>query len=214
MKKALFIAVILVLALCTASAWAQGAPGAGGPGAGGPGGPGGFSGLRGLGPRMGGGMMQSPAAALMPPQGIMIGEAATTLALTDDQKTKLEDIFKTYNEKLRPVMTKVNENNQALRTNIMAAQCDAQKIKDLVAAGDKSQTEMVALNLDTWNQVRAVLTTDQLAKLPDALQRRPMGGGFGGGMNRPGGGNTPPAGGGAPGGTPPPPPPAPAPPSN
>jgi Spy/CpxP family protein refolding chaperone len=212
MKKALLIAAILVLALCTASAWAQGAPG---PGAGGPGGPGGFAGGPRAG-RMGGGMMQSPAAALMPPQGIVIGEAATTLALTDDQKTKLQDIFRAYNEKLRPLMTKTNETNQALRTNIMAAQCDTQKIKDLVAAGNKNDAEIVTLNLDTWNQVRGVLTADQLAKLPEALQRRGMGGGFGGPGNRPGG-NTPPAGGGAPGGTPPPPPPpppAPAPPSN
>lgn len=205
MRKTVLFVMALALA-CATLALAQQPPTTP-PGPGGPGGPGGggMSGMR------GGMMMSCPAMTLAPPQNAMIDRNADTLALKDDQKTKLtgsltksEGVLQTYRQKSADAA-------KALRDALLAPTFDAAKVQQLLADAQKIEAAIAASELQTWGEIRSILTTDQVTKLSDAMSRR-MGGYGGAGANtgtrgsRGNRGNRggPPAG-GPPAGTPPPP---------
>ncbi len=196
--------------LCAALVVAQDAPPPGPPPAG-PGGPpapgtGGYAWRGGQTTMMGG----SPSAALNPPSAQFVNRGATSLSLTQEQTEKLTAILTKSDTNLAALRQKVQTASQALRTAVLAPTYDAAKVKQLLADAQAADTALINAELQTWLDLRAVLTADQLGKLQTVMQR-PGFGGFGGGTrgtrgNRPGGGNNPP-----PAGTPPPPAPAPAP---
>lgn len=201
MKRAVLI--VLALMVCASMALAQGGPppGAPGPGPGGPGGPGGNNAWR-----SGQTMMfsSSPSAALNPPSVQFVTRGATALSLTQEQTTKLTDILTKSDATLAPLRKKLTDTSTALRNAVIATTYDAAKVKQLMADAQAAETALLNAELQTWLDVRAVLTADQLGKLQSTLgQRGSIGMGNTRIRNRPGGSNPPPAG--------PPPAPAPAP---
>ena len=186
MKKTLVMAVTLTL-VC-AAAWSQGPPGPGGP--------------------RGGRPMLSPAMAVMPPQPGMVGHLAETLGLTEDQTAKIEKITAENGDTVRSLSEKSADASKALHDALLAADFDAQKVKDLAAAAQKAEAAVVSASIDEWIQIRAILTTDQARGLLETMSMRGPGPG-----QRPAG----PRGPGGPGagpmsvspGAPPPPPPPP-----
>jgi len=189
MKKAVVIGIVVAMVLCAVAAWSQG--GAGGrTGATGPGGA-----------RTGRGMMTCPAMALMPPQAGVFERAAATLQLTDGQdgqKAKLTAVLTTSDETMRPLVQKATEAAQALRTAVLAPKYDAAKVKELATAAGTAEPAIVAARIDTWTQIRGILTADQVAKLQEAMtMRRTAPGGPGPGPGTAPGGTTPSGGGNA-----------------
>jgi Spy/CpxP family protein refolding chaperone len=175
MKRTFVIAVVATV-LCAMAAWCQGPPGPGGPG-----------GMRGH-------MMSCPAMAVAPPSGMMLDRMASTLQLTDDQRTQIMDLIGKNDKTVRPLMQKAGEATKALHTALLAADFNAQTVKDLATRAEKAEADVVAANIDIWAQIRGVLTKDQAAGLQEALSGPPQG---------PGPGGPPPPGG--PDGPPPPP---------
>jgi Spy/CpxP family protein refolding chaperone len=119
---------------------------------------------------MGGGFMMScPAMAVMTPQAQMFERVADILQLTDDQKTKLTDIIAKNEQTLQPLMQKCSQAAQALRAAILAPTYDAQKVKELSVIAEKAEADVINARIDTWTQIRSVLTTEQAAKLQAAM---------------------------------------------
>jgi len=185
MKKTVVIAVVLAALACATVAWSQGPPGPGG---------------------MGRPMMSSPAMAVMPPHAGMVNRMTEALQLTEDQTSKLETITAKNDENVRTLSQKSEDASKALHDALLAANFDAQKVKDLAATAEKAEAALIGASIDEWTQIRAILTTDQAKGLQDVMSVRGPGPGqrpFG---PPPGGPGTVPMG--VPqGGAPPPPPP-------
>jgi len=128
--------------------------------------------------------------AITPPSASMI-DRATSLELTDDQKTKLTTVLTKADTTLAPLRQKATEATTALRTAVYGATYDAAKAQALLAAAQKADADVSNAELAVWTEIRAILTADQVSKLQS--QRR---GGFSGGGNfQPGQGNQPGQGG-------------------
>jgi Spy/CpxP family protein refolding chaperone len=179
MKRTFAIAVVVAAVLCATAAWSQGPPG--------PGGPGGPGGMRGH-------MMSCPAMAVAPPPPMMLDRMSNILQLTDDQRTQIMDLIGKSDKTVRPLMQKAGDATKALHMALLAADFNAQTVKDLAAMAERAEADVVGANIDVWAQIRGVLTKDQATGLQEALAGPPQG---------PGPGGPPPPGG--PDGPPPPP---------
>jgi Spy/CpxP family protein refolding chaperone len=118
----------------------------------------------------------------MTPQTTLLDRAADTLQLTDDQKTRLTTIITKNDQALQPLMQKSAQAAQALRAAILAPTYDAQKVKELSVVAEKAETDVINARINTWTEIRAVLTADQSAKLQSVMtmplgQRGPRRGG-------------------------------------
>lgn len=184
MRKTAIIVLSLALAACAIVVLAQ-VPG-GPPATGGP-----------AGMRVGMGMGSCPAMTLTPPSARML-ERADMLQLSDDQKTKLNDVLSKGDQTLAPLREAAGKASRALRTAVMGSEADAQKIAQLVADAQKTEAAIINAEIQIWGQIKSVLSAEQMTKLQELLASRA---GMGGGRNR----NRP--GPGAGGEAPPPPPP-------
>ena len=92
-----------------------------------------------------------------------------------------------------PLRQKAMEATRALRDAVYAASFDASKVAELATAAGKAEAAIVKAEIETWTQIRSILTAEQITKLQEMMSRR-----MGQGRNRRGGG-----GGAAPGAPPP-----------
>lgn len=181
------IAIVLTMLLTCVSFAQTGGGGGGGRGGAGGGGEarrGGFAGgAGGFGGMMGG----SLAMAVMTPQSANIDAIATSLTLTEDQKTKLKDILVKSEAYVQPLMLKSTTNNQALRQALFAPTLDNTKIFNLTTQGKDLENKIIDARVNTWCQIRGVLSSEQVNKLQSGgmfmMNRR----NFGPGSNAPGG---------------------------
>ena len=169
MKKTVFIVLALALIACATAVIGQ-APAGPPP----------------MAPGVKGGV-SCPAMALAPPPA-MVFERADALQLTDDQKTKLKDSLAKGEETLQPLRQKAMEATRALREALFAASFDAAKVSELAASAEKADAAIVKAEVETWTQIRSILTADQVTKLQELMGRR-MGQGHN--RNRGGGGAAP-----------------------
>lgn len=131
-----------------------------------------------------GGMGVCPAMALAPPQVAMIDRSADTLALTDDQKTKLSASLTKSDSALATLRQTAAAATKAVRDAVMAPTFDSARAATLLANAQKADAAISNAELQTWAEIRAILTPDQMTKLSEAMSRR-MGGFQGGtGANR------------------------------
>jgi Spy/CpxP family protein refolding chaperone len=138
------------------------------------------------------------SGALVLPGPQMLDNLATKLELTDEQKQKLTTAMDAAKTRIDPLRTKVGEAVTALRTALFDADKDSAALKTLSDAASKAEADLQAAELAAWQEIRSILTKDQLEKLGEAVARpRRLG-------SAPGGPAAPPDG-AAP---PPPPPPA------
>jgi len=184
MKRVVATVAVLALVLCAAVAvWGapptpppdQQPPVAPGPGPGGPGPMGPGPGAPPTQPRPG---AVCPAMALMPPTPLF-AHLASVLQITDEQKEKLNTARNKFDEAQRPLRDKCLEATKALRDAMLADEHDAKKTQDLAAAAEKAEAALLAAEIDTWGQIRSILTSAQLAKLRELLSgpiRQPPGG--------------------------------------
>ncbi len=174
MKRTVLFAVALMLICALVVSAQQGTqaqrPRAGAPGAA----PGGM-----MGGMMGGGMMgMCPAMASAPPSLMMIDRNAETLGLTADQKTKLTAALTRHDTNLGNLRTAAQQASKALHDAIYAPTFDSAKVNTLLAAAQKADAAISTANVQSWTEIRSILTPAQVAALSEATTRRM--GGFGG----------------------------------
>jgi Spy/CpxP family protein refolding chaperone len=128
---------------------------------------------------MGGGMMgMCPAMASAPPSLMMIDRNAETLGLTADQKTKLTAALTKHDTNLGKLRTAAQQASKALHDAIYAPTFDSAKVNTLLAAAQKADAAISTANVQSWTEIRSILTPAQVAALSEATTRRM--GGFGG----------------------------------
>lgn len=131
-----------------------------------------------MGSPMGGMMGMCPAMATAPPSVMMIERSGDALALSADQKTKLTNVLtksEVNTAKLRPV---AQQASQALHEALVAPTFDAAKVNSLLAAAQKADANISSAQIQTWFELRAILTPAQVKQLSDMMGRR-MGGAAG-----------------------------------
>jgi Spy/CpxP family protein refolding chaperone len=142
-------ASVLALALFVAVAAAQDGPrmrrpGMAGPGPG-PGGPGG------------------------PPMAGLLHE----LDLSDEQREQVRAIHEKEREALKPVIEKADAARQAFDKALNAENADAQTVGQAALAMKAAQSQVEAAHKATLEQVKAILTPEQAARLEEIQKRRP-----------------------------------------
>lgn len=188
LKKTVYIALALIFVCATMASAQQPGNQANRPAAGAPGGM--------MGGAMGGMMGMCPAMAVAPPSSMMIERSADTLGLSADQKTKLSALLTKNEATVAKLRESAQAASRALRDAVMAPTFDSAKASSLLVAAQKADAAVSDANLQTWVQVRTILTPAQVTKLSEATTRRT--GGYGGEGRQDRDRARPGAGGGAP----------------
>ncbi len=164
MRKAILVAVALLVAVSVTMAWAQG------PGTGGRTGRTGQGGSVQYADRMGLGLqMTNPAMAVTIPSPQMWERMAEPLSLSEDQKTKLVGMATKAQELLQPMEKKLSDATQALRTAVLAPDSTAETLSPLVTAAQKAESDLISARISAWMQMKAVLNAEQLKKLAETM---------------------------------------------
>ena len=115
--------------------------------------------------------MSCPAMALMPPQSMVI-DRAEALQLSEEQKEKLKTILTRSEDILRPLRQKAAESSRVLREAVLAPNYDERRVAQLASDAQKAEAAIVTAEIQTWTQIRAVLTPDQVSRLQEPMGRR------------------------------------------
>lgn len=153
MRKFLVIAFALALVICATAVFAQTTDNTQ---------PRRFGGNTGAGF---GGFNASPTAVCAPPSAMMFDRMGSTLNLTEDQKTKLTAALAKSEETLTPLRQKAAQAAQALRAAVVSATYDEAKVAQLVTDAQKADTAVLTAELQTWTQIRSILTAEQMKSL-------------------------------------------------
>ena len=119
------------------------------------------------------GMSQCPRTVIMLPPVQFFDIAGDRLQLTADQKQKIKDIMDKATQASRPLVEKSAQANDALKTALFTPGKDAASIQSLANDAEKAEDAIISADLDTWNQIKSVLTADQLPKLRDMMTMGP-----------------------------------------
>lgn len=168
MKTRVLVLIVIASALCVSTAFAQGGQGRSGRGGrgeglGGPGGPGGPGG--GMRPAM----MSCPAMAVMPPQSAMIDRLSQSLSLTDEQVQSLKNVTAESEKTTKTLQQKAATASQALKAALLSSEYDEDNVKKLLTQAQTAETAIINASIEEWKQIRAILTSDQLAALQKAM---------------------------------------------
>jgi Spy/CpxP family protein refolding chaperone len=94
------------------------------------------------------------------------------LSLTQEQKDKLKSLRDNLNTKQNTLREDLRVAKVALQKELDSANPDRKKADNLVAAINKSQTQMLALRVDQVFSMRAILTPEQYGKLIQQREKR------------------------------------------
>jgi Spy/CpxP family protein refolding chaperone len=152
------LAVVVIVALAAAPAWAQGRRGGGGGGMGG----------QGRGGATGGG--RSGAAAVSPPldEDTLLLLLSTFLKLDEAQNQRAKTLMDGAVVTAVPLVEKIAENKNALFDAATGGK-SASDIKSLAAEGGSLMSEMFALQTQTVAGIAALLTPEQKPKLDSTV---------------------------------------------
>jgi len=150
-------------------------PGVQGPGPGGPGGPG-FNPM----------MMPGPGGAPMgPPPTCGLGvigvppimfflQFAPQIRLSDEQQGKLMELFGKKMQTGKPLTDKAMGAARDLRDAVMAKDLDPMKVEALAAESAKAEAVLVQDAIQTWKEIRGILTGEQMQTVLAILKQPPM----------------------------------------
>jgi Spy/CpxP family protein refolding chaperone len=94
------------------------------------------------------------------------------LSLTQDQRDKLKDLREKLRSKQAEVSNDLRINKGALQKELDSANPDRKKADNLVAAVNKSQSQMLILHVDQVFSMRAILMPEQYQKLLQMRDKR------------------------------------------
>lgn len=156
MKRTLVIALAVII-IATA-AWCQGGPG-------GPGGP--------------KGPAPSAMAVLLPPPAGAVDQITKALSLTTTQAADLKTALTASDATIQPLLKAAGDSAKALRDAVFAGGT-ADQITQLTADAQQAELAVIEASVNTWGQIKSILTADQFAKLaagPGAPPPPPTNGG-------------------------------------
>jgi Spy/CpxP family protein refolding chaperone len=110
----------------------------------------------------------------------MADHLATVLNLTDAQKASAKQLHQELWTKAQPLMAKMKQQHEELKTLLSGANPDATEIGQKVIAAHDTRTQLKAMHEDFANRFSALLNADQKAKFQEMRQRFEQGDGPGG----------------------------------
>ena len=112
---------------------------------------------------------------------------AEELGLSDDQKAQLEALRGKQREALRPLMESARQAHETFQTALDAESADATAIGQAALAMKAAEKKLRAAHDAAFEEMKAILTPEQAAKLEQARAQHkgPGPGGFGRGGPRP-----------------------------
>ncbi|HEX4956040.1 MAG TPA: periplasmic heavy metal sensor [Thermoanaerobaculia bacterium] len=117
------------------------------------------------GPGQGQGQGPAAAEARGPHGGHLLRLAAHYLQLTDEQTTAARQIFEDARTAAQPLIEQLRTSRQQLRDLLDQANPDAAAVGQAVIAADATREQLRALREDATADFRALLTTEQQARL-------------------------------------------------
>ena len=100
--------------------------------------------------------------------GQMFGRAAELIGLTDEQRTRIEEIRKADGEAHKAARSNVAEKRRSLEEAMVADPVSQATVDSLILELSAAQTEMMRLSTGTRMKVMQVLTPEQRTKLKEA----------------------------------------------
>lgn len=113
------------------------------------------------------------------PGAAMAEHLASALNLTDAQKASAKQLHQELWTKAQPLMTKMRQQRDELKTLLDGAHPDATEIGQKVIAAHDTRNQLKALHEDFANRFSALLNADQKAKFQEMRQRFEHGPGAG-----------------------------------
>lgn len=96
---------------------------------------------------------------------------ASVLNLTDAQKASAKQLHADLMAKAQPLMTKMRQQHEELKTLLSGTNPDATEIGQKVIAAHDTRNQLKALHEDFANRFSALLNADQKAKFQEMRQR-------------------------------------------
>lgn len=93
------------------------------------------------------------------------------LGLSDEQVTKLTSIRESYQPRMEELRDKSRDNREKLRDAKFADKVDMDSIKKLAEVQGDLKTQKIILHAEMRNELHAVLTAEQLAKVKEMKQK-------------------------------------------
>jgi Spy/CpxP family protein refolding chaperone len=100
--------------------------------------------------------------------GRMFGRAAELIGLTDEQRTRIDEIRKADGESLKAARGVMSEKRRSLEEAVLAEPVNQAAIDARINEFSAAQTEMMRLSTGTRLKVMQVLTAEQRTKLREA----------------------------------------------
>lgn len=97
---------------------------------------------------------------------------AKQLGLTEQQKTQIKGIFKSYREKNKPLLQAMHNEKRQMKEMIMSGSTDEAAIRAQSAKVAAVQADLAVSRAAMAKEIKAVLTPDQAAKLKILMKER------------------------------------------
>lgn len=90
-----------------------------------------------------------------------------TLALSHEQKIKLDEINKRYEGQIHTIEEKMKPLHEAIRTELSASTIDYAKVQNYFEQLSQPQIELKMLGLKHFDEIQGILTPEQRKKMRD-----------------------------------------------
>jgi Spy/CpxP family protein refolding chaperone len=110
------------------------------------------------------------------------------IGLTEDQQAQLQPICDAMPERMKPLFEEIGRLREEIRAEMKKDEVDLNLVGALHQQIASVKTEMAGLRVETRNQLRGILDTEQLAKLEELKEKRRARRGSRGRHGGPGGG--------------------------
>jgi periplasmic protein CpxP/Spy len=99
-----------------------------------------------------------------------LAEIADKLALSDQQKSRMKEVFKKNQPQVKPIITKLVTEKRELRTMIQSGSADEAAIRAKAAKVTGAEADLAVQRAQMAKQFRAILTPEQVEKFK-AIQK-------------------------------------------
>jgi hypothetical protein len=87
------------------------------------------------------------------------------LELNATQRTQIKDILTKAHASIKPLRDAASKASADLFAAVVATDSDAAKVQPLKDAAQKCEADILKVEVDTWTQIKAVLTPDQIKRI-------------------------------------------------
>ncbi|MES2764565.1 MAG: Spy/CpxP family protein refolding chaperone [Bacteroidota bacterium] len=103
---------------------------------------------------------------------MMHGKLAEKLNLTADQKTKLQEMWKTFKESNKATHEQIKQNQKQLHEMMKSDNYNRATTEQLIKQNSELQAKMKLAMLDKMQEMKKILTPEQLAKFKELRTER------------------------------------------